>query len=72
MMTAARLGMLGVTALVIEKNARTGDVWRERYHDLVLHDPCYMNAMPYLPYPPSWPVSFLAKFSTRPRLMDLL
>ncbi len=44
-MIAARLGMLGVSALVIDKNARTGDSWRLRYHDLVLHDPCFMNAM---------------------------
>ncbi|KAE8452527.1 hypothetical protein EG329_000430 [Mollisiaceae sp. DMI_Dod_QoI] len=56
LMIAARLGMLGVSALVIDKNARTGDSWRLRYHDLVLHDPCFMNAMPYLPYPPSWPI----------------
>ncbi|KAF8863875.1 FAD/NAD(P)-binding domain-containing protein [Acephala macrosclerotiorum] len=55
-MMDARLRMLGVSALVIDKNARTGDCWRSRYHDLVLHDPCFMNAMPYLPYPPSWPI----------------
>ena len=57
LMTAARLGMLGVEALIIDKQERSGDSWRTRYHDLVLHDPCWMNAMPYLPYPPSWPVS---------------
>ena len=58
LMTAARLKMLGVRTLVVDKGERTGDCWRRRYHDLVLHDPCWMNAMPYLKYPPSWPVSF--------------
>ena len=58
LMTAARLGMLGISTLIIDKGERTGDSWRTRYHNLVLHDPCWMNAMPYLPYPPSWPASF--------------
>ncbi|KAH7397522.1 hypothetical protein BKA64DRAFT_576485 [Cadophora sp. MPI-SDFR-AT-0126] len=56
LMTAARLKMLGVRTLVVDKGERTGDCWRTRYHDLVLHDPCWMNAMPYLKYPPSWPI----------------
>ncbi|KAL2070126.1 hypothetical protein VTL71DRAFT_14806 [Oculimacula yallundae] len=56
LMTAARLKMLGVNALVVDCNERTGDCWRLRYRDLVLHDPCWMNEVPYLKYPPSWPV----------------
>lgn len=36
---AARLKALDVSALVIEKNERIGDVWRERYDALSLHDP---------------------------------
>ena len=56
-MTAARLNMLGVPTLIIDKQERSGDAWRTRYHHLVLHDPCWMNAMPYMPYPPNWPVS---------------
>lgn len=32
--TAARLKMLGISALVIEKNKRVGDNWRNRYHQL--------------------------------------
>lgn len=58
LMAAARLTMLGVPTLVIDKQTRSGDAWRLRYNDLVLHHPCYSNAMPYLPYPPTWPVSF--------------
>ncbi|KAG4436068.1 hypothetical protein IFR05_008458 [Cadophora sp. M221] len=71
LMLAARLKMLGVSALVVDRNQRTGDSWRLRYRDLVMHDPCWMNAMPYLKYPPSWPVApkdkmadFLAYYET--------
>ena len=35
---AARLKMLGVSSLVVEKNARVGDSWRNRYETLCLHD----------------------------------
>lgn len=48
--------MLGITALVIDQNQRVGDNWRERYHQLVLHDPVWYDHMPYLPFPPQWPV----------------
>jgi hypothetical protein len=36
---AARLKLLGVSTLVIEKNRRVGDNWRDRYDALCLHDP---------------------------------
>ncbi|HVR51913.1 MAG TPA: nuclear transport factor 2 family protein, partial [Pseudorhodoferax sp.] len=36
---AARLKRLGVPTLVIEKNPRAGDSWRNRYKSLCLHDP---------------------------------
>jgi hypothetical protein len=36
---AARLKCLGVPTLVIEKNQRIGDNWRNRYETLCLHDP---------------------------------
>lgn len=35
----ARLKQLGIPTLLIEKNARVGDVWRNRYPTLVLHTP---------------------------------
>ncbi|KAJ7752730.1 hypothetical protein DFH07DRAFT_516852 [Mycena maculata] len=53
---AARLKCLDVSALVIEKNARIGDNWRNRYDALCLHDPVWYDHMPYLPFPPTWPV----------------
>lgn len=53
---AARLGALDVPALVIEKEPRIGDVWRNRYQSLVLHNQVWANHFPYLPFPASWPV----------------
>ncbi len=53
---AARLKRLGVPALVVEKNARAGDSWRNRYRSLVLHDPVWYDHLPYIPFPAHWPV----------------
>ncbi|KAL3461168.1 hypothetical protein BJX64DRAFT_300196 [Aspergillus heterothallicus] len=53
---AARLKMLGVRALLVDEEARIGDNWRRRYHQLVLHDPVWFDHMPYLPFPANWPV----------------
>ncbi|KAI0697467.1 FAD/NAD(P)-binding domain-containing protein [Cytidiella melzeri] len=53
---AARLRMLGTSHLLIEKNPRIGDLWRNRYEALCLHDPVWLTHMPYLPFPPNWPV----------------
>ncbi|KAK4155992.1 hypothetical protein C8A00DRAFT_13013 [Chaetomidium leptoderma] len=53
---AARLKMLGIPALVIDKHTAVGDNWRERYNQLVLHDPVWYDHMPYIPFPDSWPV----------------
>ena len=55
-MLGARLRQLGVPTLVIEKNARAGDSWRNRYRSLVLHDPVWYDHLPYIPFPENWPV----------------
>ncbi|KAJ3825791.1 hypothetical protein EV361DRAFT_916705 [Lentinula raphanica] len=52
---AARLKMLGVSALIIEKNPRVGDNWRNRYKALCLHDPVWCDQLPYFPFPSNWP-----------------
>ena len=52
---AARLGLLGVDSLVVERTARIGDVWRNRYHSLALHNQVGKNHLPYIPFPPNWP-----------------
>lgn len=52
---AARLTQLGVDVLIVDKNPRIGDNWRNRYHALTLHNQVQVNHMPYMPFPPSWP-----------------
>ena len=52
----ARLKRLGVPTLILEKNARAGDSWRNRYDSLVLHDPVWYDHLPYIPFPSHWPV----------------
>ncbi|KAH8084312.1 hypothetical protein BXZ70DRAFT_568551 [Cristinia sonorae] len=58
---AARLGSLGVRTLVIDKNKRVGDNWRIRYDALCLQNAVWANHLPYLHYPPNWPVYIPAK-----------
>jgi cation diffusion facilitator CzcD-associated flavoprotein CzcO len=53
---AAVLGRMGVDTLVVDRHERVGDNWRKRYRSLALHNPAEMNQLPYLPYPPSWPM----------------
>jgi cation diffusion facilitator CzcD-associated flavoprotein CzcO len=52
---AARLGQLDVDTLVIDRLARIGDNWRNRYHSLVLHNEVWVNHLPYMPFPDTWP-----------------
>jgi cation diffusion facilitator CzcD-associated flavoprotein CzcO len=56
LMVAARLGMLGVDTLTIDREKRLGDSWRRRYHALTLHNETRVNHFPYMPFPRSWPV----------------
>ena len=53
---AARLRQLSVPTIVVEKHDRPGDSWRTRYKSLCLHDPVWYDHLPYLPFPPNWPV----------------
>ncbi len=53
---AARLMQLGVDTLIIDRHARIGDNWRKRYHALTLHNQVHVNHLPYMPFPPNWPV----------------
>lgn len=55
-MLGARLKQLGVPTVIVERNARAGDSWRNRYRSLVLHDPVWYDHLPYIPFPPNWPV----------------
>ena len=53
---AARLHQLGIDTLIVDRHARIGDNWRTRYHSLTLHNEVYVNHLPYLPFPPTFPV----------------
>jgi cation diffusion facilitator CzcD-associated flavoprotein CzcO len=53
---AARLKQLQVDALIVDRGLRIGDNWRKRYHALTLHNQVHVNHLPYMPFPPSWPV----------------
>ncbi|GAA2089700.1 hypothetical protein GCM10009823_05660 [Brevibacterium salitolerans] len=64
---AARLKRQGVPALVVERNERAGDSWRNRYKSLHLHDPVWYDHLPYLPFPDDWPV-----FAAKDRIGDWL
>lgn len=55
-MLGARLKQLGVPTVIVEKNAKAGDSWRNRYRSLVLHDPVWYDHLPYIPFPANWPV----------------
>jgi len=53
---AARLTQLGIDTLIIDRQERIGDNWRKRYHALTLHNQVHVNHLPYMPFPPNWPV----------------
>ena len=52
---AARLKQQNIDTLVIDKNERVGDNWRNRYHSLKLHNQTHVNHLPYMPFPSTWP-----------------
>jgi putative flavoprotein involved in K+ transport len=55
LMVAAHLDRMGICALVVDKNERIGDNWRNRYSSLALHNPVGQNSFPFLPFPPHMP-----------------
>lgn len=53
---AARLRALDIDTLIVDRHERVGDNWRKRYHSLTLHNEVFVNHLPYIPFPPSFPV----------------
>jgi putative flavoprotein involved in K+ transport len=53
---AARLKQLQVDTLIVDREERIGDNWRNRYHALTLHNQVQVNHLPYMPFPANWPV----------------
>ena len=52
---AARLKQQNIDTLIVDKNERIGDNWRNRYHSLKLHNQTHVNHLPYMPFPSTWP-----------------
>jgi putative flavoprotein involved in K+ transport len=52
---AARLTQLQVDTLIVDREKRIGDNWRNRYHALTLHNQVQVNHLPYMRFPPTWP-----------------
>lgn len=48
--------MLNIVTLVIDHADRVGDNWRNRYRRLILHDPVWVDHMPYIEFPDHWPI----------------
>ena len=63
----ARLRQVGVPTIIVDRNPRPGDSWRNRYKSLCLHDPVWYDHLPYLDFPPNWPV-----FSPKDKIADWL
>ena len=63
----ARLRQLGVPTIIVDRNPRPGDAWRNRYKSLCLHDPVWYDHLPYIDFPKSWPV-----FSPKDKIGDWL
>ncbi len=56
-----------VPTIIVERNPRPGDSWRKRYKSLCLHDPVWYDHLPYVKFPPNWPV-----FSPKDKIADWL
>ncbi|KAI1113400.1 hypothetical protein F5Y14DRAFT_214034 [Nemania sp. NC0429] len=63
----ARLKMLNVPTLTIDRTDEIGDAWRNRYHQLVIHDPVWYDHLPYIKFPDFWPV-----FTPKDKMADFL
>ncbi|KAI0353540.1 FAD/NAD-P-binding domain-containing protein [Trametes cingulata] len=64
---AARFKSMQIPALVLEREARIGDVWRKRYPTLTLHTVKRHHTLLYQPFPSNWP-----EYTSRDKLADWL
>jgi len=55
LLIGAHLDRLGVSTLVVERNQRLGDNWRNRYDSLALHTLTDLSHLPDIPFPPHYP-----------------
>lgn len=52
---AVDLQRIGLSALIVDREARIGDNWRLRYRGLKLHNKTPVNHLRYLPFPATFP-----------------
>jgi putative flavoprotein involved in K+ transport len=52
---AARLAAVGVDAMIVDREDRVGDNWRNRYARLRLHTETPVNHLPFVPFPDTAP-----------------
>ncbi|KAI0719657.1 FAD/NAD-P-binding domain-containing protein [Cerioporus squamosus] len=64
---AARFKRMQISSVVIERNARVGDVWRNRYPSLTLHTIKRHHSFLYQSFPADWP-----EFTPGDKLADWL
>jgi thioredoxin reductase len=72
----ARLRALDVDPLIIDQYPRIGDNWRKRYTSLSLHNAIWVNDLPYMEFPTTWPIyltkdQLAAWFEIYAQVMDL-
>lgn len=46
---------MGIPALLVDRHARVGNSWRNRYKSVMLNTPTFTDHYPFLEYPESWP-----------------
>ncbi|GKT94625.1 flavin-binding monooxygenase [Colletotrichum tofieldiae] len=57
LMLGARLQHMGIKTRLVERSARLGDSWRERYQSVTLHTPTYADHWAFMKIPETWPGS---------------
>ncbi|KAK1622745.1 flavin-containing monooxygenase [Colletotrichum phormii] len=55
LMLGARLQHMGIKTRLVERSARLGDSWRERYQSVTLHSPTYTDHWAFMKIPETWP-----------------
>ncbi|KAK1525658.1 flavin-containing monooxygenase [Colletotrichum costaricense] len=54
LMLGARLQHMGIKTRLVERSARLGDSWRERYQSVTLHTPTYTDHWAFMKIPETW------------------
>ncbi|KAL1612552.1 hypothetical protein SLS60_000779 [Paraconiothyrium brasiliense] len=67
LMLGARLKHMRIKTLLLERNARLGDSWRQRYQSVTLHTPSYTDHWAYMKIPETWP-----RFLTGDKVADFM